>query len=114
MNWYQQRKNKYKNERTIYDGISYASIKEANCARDLDLRKKGKDIKDWSSQIPFGLLVNEKKICRYIVDFQIIHKDNSVELVECKGYATRDWKIKKKLFEATVLKEHPKWIYTIV
>jgi hypothetical protein len=44
---------------------------------------------------------NGKKYRRidYVADFEIHHLDGSIEVVDCKGFETTDFKIKKKLFE---------------
>jgi hypothetical protein len=35
----------------------------------------------------------------YVADFEIHHLDGSIEVIDCKGFETTDFKIKKKLFE---------------
>jgi hypothetical protein len=35
----------------------------------------------------------------YVADFEVIHRDGSVEIVDVKGFETPDFKIKRKLFE---------------
>jgi hypothetical protein len=44
---------------------------------------------------------NGKKYRRidYVADFEIHHLDGSIEVIDCKGFETTDFKIKKKLFE---------------
>lgn len=112
MVWFQQkfprRKNKYNARSSVYNGVYYHSQLEAGFARDLDLRKKAGDIKDWKRQIPIDFYIEKKilnlkegiKICRYYVDFQIIHNDKTIEWVEVKGFQTDLWRFKWKLFEA--------------
>ena len=57
--------SKYKNVRTTYNGILYHSKKEADTARDLDLRVKSGDLTYWIRQVPFDLPGG----VRYIADF---------------------------------------------
>lgn len=92
--------SKYGARKKEYNGTVYASAFEAKYAAQLDWRKKARDIKDWKSQITFNLTVNKTLICKYIIDFVIIHNDDSTEYIETKGFETRDWKIKRKLFKA--------------
>jgi len=100
MAWYQYGGSKYKNKTCEYNGILYASKKEAAYAQELDLRKKVKDIKDWKRQVKLNLDVNGYHICNYYVDFLIEHNDGSEEIVEIKGMVLDVFRIKWKLTEA--------------
>jgi hypothetical protein len=71
-------------------------------------------VESWERQIRFHLTVNGEKICDYIVDFLVRYADGRKELVEIKGFLTRDAAIKIKLFKATFLRDHPEIIYTII
>jgi hypothetical protein len=77
------------------------------------LRLRAKDIAGWERQFKVELWVNGKHICDHKVDFRIHHNDGTFELLEAKGLETRDWKIVRKLLEATYLQEHPDTIYTV-
>lgn len=52
------------------------------------------------------------KITSYKVDFRLEHNDGSLELIECKGYETNDWKIKWALlscfsgYKLTIIKQN--------
>ncbi|HQI42384.1 MAG TPA: DUF1064 domain-containing protein [Ignavibacteriaceae bacterium] len=92
--------SKYGSRKKEYNGTVYASAFEARYAVDLDWRKKAGEIKDWRGQVTFNLIVNNILICKYIIDFVIIYNDGSKEYIETKGFETRDWKIKRKLFQA--------------
>ncbi|MBZ5618488.1 MAG: hypothetical protein LAQ69_07160 [Acidobacteriia bacterium] len=48
------------------------------------------------------------------VDFPVEHNDGSFELVETKGFETRDWKMPRDEIEVLWLPEHPDYIYTVV
>lgn len=108
------RKNKYNNHTCQYGGSIYDSIKEADYAQELDFRLKAKDIKSWRRQIPIDLVVNGYKICTYKVDFEITHNNKSKELVEIKGFETPEFRLKKKLIEATFLHENPEYSYSLI
>lgn len=51
--------------------------------------------------------LNGRLVTRYIIDFVLHMRDGSVRLVEVKGFATPDWKIKWRLLQAMV--DDPVW-----
>ena len=85
-------------------GIIYHSIKEKNHAALLDSLKTAKDPKErvtaWERQCAMPMLVNGKLICTLFVDFRVIYGDGRIEYHEVKGFRTRDFVIKEKLFRA--------------
>lgn len=96
------------NIRTEYNGVMYHSIKEADYARQLDIRVKGKDIKSWQGQVAFPIVINGEPICKYIADFVVVYPDGRQEIIDVKPFDKRTgkfllkdiYKIKKKLVEA--------------
>ena len=108
------RTSKYKNIKQTYNGYSYHSKAEAAYACELDLRVKAKDIKSWDRQKKLELYVYGTKICNYYIDFEVIHNDDSVELIEIKGFKTNVWLLKWKLVNAIWKKEHPKIKISVV
>ena len=106
--------HKYRAKRTIVDGKAYPSKLEASYGKNLGMLERGGAIKSWRQHPTVGLYVNDKLICNYALDFEIIHNDDSVELVEVKGFKTRDWAIKWKLFEAIWEVDHPEVKRTLV
>lgn len=112
--WRQRSWNKYGAKKQNYGGILYHSKFEAGYARDLDLMLKAGEILGWSRQIKISLDVNGRHITNYYVDFEIQHKDGTVELIECKGFETEIFRLKRLLLEATYLQFHPEVKYTIV
>lgn len=99
---YYQRKrwNKFSNKKTEYNGIYYDSIKEADYARELDLRVKAGELTHWERQVPIDLVVNGQKVCTYKIDFVEYWTNGSIVYVEIKGFETPEWKLKWKLFDA--------------
>lgn len=94
---------KYHAKRTVYNGVSYHSQREANYAAELDNRVRAKDLKEWRRQVPIRLFVNGQKICTYHIDFLEINNDGSEVYTEIKSVMTaklRDFKIIWRLFEA--------------
>jgi hypothetical protein len=114
MTWYLKKGNKYNNTPQMHNGNRYDSKKESSYAKELDLRIKAKDIKGWERQVPLELRVNGYLICKWKIDFKIIHNDDSVEWIEIKGFETYDYIIKRKLFEALKDDISPGSILTVI
>lgn len=112
--------NKYGAKRTVAkDGIKRDSKYEAAIADELYMRKQAKDIADYDSQYKVEMCayradgsiafkVNHK------VDFRVHNNDGSYTLLEAKGYATDDWKWRRRLLEEIWLPEHPEYTYEVV
>ena len=100
----QDRKSKYGNLKTEYNGYVYMSKKEANYAQELDYRKKEKNIEkrvlNYEKQVPFQIILNGKKICKYIADFKVFYACGRVEIIDVKGVRSNVYILKKKLVEA--------------
>ena len=100
--------NKYKAKKTEYNGRDYDSIKEANYAKLLDSKRTA--IKDSERvvtvdyQVPYPIIVNGVKVCRYIADFVVVYADERREVVDIKGFrggqAYAMFRLKKKLVRA--------------
>lgn len=86
-------------KRTIRGGRSYHSKKEADFAQILELMKKAGEIKSIKPQKKIRLEVYGSFVANYYIDFEVIHKDNSVEWIEVKGFETEVWRLKFKLVE---------------
>jgi len=99
------RKNKYNNKKTMVDGITFDSKKEAKFYEELKLLKAAGEIKEIELQPMFVLLEKEEdrvtgRGIKYYADFKIIYADDSVEVVDVKGRKTNVYKLKKKLLLA--------------
>ena len=113
------KKSKYSNRKTILDGITFDSVKEARRYQELKLMEKAGKICDLRLQVPFmltptmsepverygkrgqrikdGLKVIERE-CKYIADFVYIDTETGEKVVEdTKGVKTEAYKIKRKL-----------------
>ena len=97
---WRKQNNKYGAVATKFNNIVYHSKKEARYAQDLSLRKKAGDIKDWKRQIPFKLIVRDKLVATYIIDFAVLNNKDEWEYIEVKSHGTETpyWKLKYKLF----------------
>ncbi len=106
---------KYHAIRTEYNGYFYDSKFEAQTAMGLDWRLKAGEIKAWTRQFPIEISSPHtgELIVRTKVDFRIEHNDGSFELLEAKGFETRDFGLLKKLIEMLWLPEHLDYTYTL-
>jgi hypothetical protein len=96
---HRRKRSKFGNIRTEIDGINFHSKKEA--ARYLVLKEAlaAGEITDLRLQVSHQIIVNGKKICRYISDFEYL--ENGLPIVEdVKGRLTDVYKLKKKLMAA--------------
>ncbi|OGF30763.1 hypothetical protein A2300_04005 [Candidatus Falkowbacteria bacterium RIFOXYB2_FULL_35_7] len=114
MIWHIKKKNKFGAILKEYNGVVYHSKREANYAKDLDTLKKAKEIKGWRRQVKISIDINGFHICNLIVDFEVTNNDESVELHEVKGFETAVYRIKKKLINATYLKNNPSVKYVVI
>ncbi|MCC9090707.1 DUF1064 domain-containing protein [Bacillus pumilus] len=97
--------NKYGARKTVVDGITFDSKAEARYYEQLKWLKQAKQIKDFSLQPRFELQEAFKKNDKtfrkieYIADFLIINLDGSKEVIDIKGMETKEFAIKRKLYE---------------
>lgn len=104
MNYYKQNKpSKYRNKKTVIDGITFHSKKEAVRYQELKMLEKAGVISGLTLQPKFEICDrvkwNGKTIPKkfYIADFQYI--ENGVEIVEdVKGMITSVYSLKRSLF----------------
>ena len=95
---------KYNAKKATFDGITFDSKAEMNRYCELKLMEKAKEISHLTLQPEFLLLegfrYKGKKIqsMKYIADFQYIEKDGTEVVEDVKGFKTKEYNIKKKLF----------------
>ena len=106
---YSSSRSKYGAKKTIVDGIKFDSKWEAERYGQLKAMEKAMFIRDLELQVPYDLIVNDIKICKYIADFRYKKESNHtitddeyyIEVVEdTKGFETQEFKLKKKLMKA--------------
>lgn len=96
------KKNKYNARKTVVDGITFDSQKEAEYYCQLKLRKKAGEITDFELQPVFILQekyrLNGKTIraMKYKADFKVFYPDGRVEIVDVKGYRNQLYRNKIK------------------
>jgi len=92
-------RSKYRNKRTVVDGIPFASAREAKRWGELTWLEAAGKIRDLERQVPFELRVKGVLICRYRADF--VYVENGERVVEdTKGFNTREYKMKRSLMLA--------------
>ena len=110
--------SKYGNKKVEVDGIIFDSKKESNIYLDLKAKKASGEIKDFSMQVPFELIPNQKELktvfdkkgrpvnkekvvelaVKYVADFVVYDNDGEVTVVDAKGFkGNQAWIIKRKL-----------------
>ena len=102
-------RSKYGSKKTIVDNIKFDSKWEAERYGQLKAMERGGVVTDLELQVPYNIIINDIKICKYIADFRYKKESNHtitndeyyVEVVEdAKGFETPEFKLKKKLMKA--------------
>lgn len=99
--------SKYGNRKTEVDGIVFDSKREAARWQDLLLLLRAGEISELQRQVRYELIPaytngRGKKIRKmeYVADFVYLDKRELEVIVEdAKGYRTKDYQLKKKIFE---------------
>jgi hypothetical protein len=100
---------KYRNKKTVLDGITFDSMREANRWRELCLLQKAGHIRDLERQVSFELAPGVKFAgakraqppLRLIVDFRYTDlKACAVILEDAKGIETQVSRVKRHLLKA--------------
>ena len=96
--------SKYGNKKTVIDGITFDSKKEAERYCELRLLLRSGRIKDLRLQVPYEVVPSVKihgvkqRAVKYIADF--VYTEAGREIVEdSKGVRTREYVIKRKLMK---------------
>lgn len=87
--------SKYRANKTSIDGHTFDSLKEANYYSELKLKLKANEINGFCIQPTFILAPGLK----YKADFVVFNTDNSYDVIDVKGYKTKEYIAKKKMFE---------------
>lgn len=98
--------NKYKAKSREIDGHEFPSLKEADFYLIYkEMLKRGEIVK-LELQPKFTLIPSFKgrdgkteKSVNYTADFRLTYPDGNVKVIEVKGYKTRDYVIRRKLFK---------------
>jgi len=98
--------NKYGAKTTVIDGHEFPSRREAEYYLIYKSMLQHGEIKDLQLQPRFELIPayttsTGKKVrpCHYTADFLLIYPDGRKRVIEVKGYRTRDYQLRRKMFE---------------
>ena len=104
------KKSKYRAVKTVIDGITFDSKKEAKVYGVLKMRERAGEISHLKLQVPYRwdeiccIDINDTREPfmrfnrKYIADFVFIEK-NEVKVIDVKGFRTAEYKKKKKIVE---------------
>ncbi len=101
----QPSKSKYGNKKTVVDGITFDSKAESIYYNQLKWLKNARQIKSYKLQPRYLLQEGFKKNGKYFrpiyykADFEVINLDGSTQVIDIKGTITKEFAIKRKLFE---------------
>lgn len=93
------RRAKFGNKKTVIDGITFDSKAEATRYSVLKVLQAAGVVADLRLQVPYDLIVNGMKVCRYIADF-VYTMDGRTVVEDVKGMRTPEYKLKRKLMLA--------------
>lgn len=102
----EKRRPKYGNRKTVVDGITFDSAKEARRWGELRLLEKAREIDSLTRQPRYRIMVGGIKVCDYVGDFRYYsHRPENNGLTELvvedvKGMKTAVYRLKKKLMLA--------------
>lgn len=103
-----KKRNKYNAQKTVVDGITFDSRKEADYYCQLKILKRAGEIKDFGLQQRYELQPTFKKngtthrSITYVADFVVVNNDGTTDVIDVKAarsFKTDVYKIKKKMFE---------------
>ena len=92
------KKNNYFN--TPKSKLGFDSKFEERKYIELTHMMKNKEIKEFWCQYPLDLIVSDHLVGKYIMDFVLLHNDDTFELLETKGMATQLWAYKYRILKA--------------
>lgn len=101
-----RKQSKYGNRKVEIDGLTFDSKAEALYYSKLKKMHERGEILFFRTQPRYRLLDGFEKDGKrhrpidYIADFEVHHKDGSIEVVDIKGYKTDVFRIKEKMFNA--------------
>jgi hypothetical protein len=93
------RQRKYRNQPTIIAGRRFDSKAEAMRYLQLLSLVQAGEIEQLECQVRYPLKVNGELICTYVADFRYL-TSGLIVVEDVKGFATREYKLKKKLMLA--------------
>lgn len=95
--------NKFGNIRTVVDGLSFDSRKEARRYQELLLLRHAGEVASFECQPRFVLVVNGVTLGHYTPDFRVVYASGEVVIEDVKGgqaTKTAAYRLRRKVFEA--------------
>ena len=105
--------SKYRAKKTVVDGITFDSKKEADFYCELKMLRMAGEVIDFERQVTFELQPKFKysgkteRAIKYIADFVVHYNDGRTVVVDVKGDKTDVYRIKRKM----LLYKHPDMIF---
>ena len=105
--------SKYRAKKTVVDGITFDSKKEADFYCELKMLRMAGEVIDFERQVTFELQPKFKhsgkteRAIKYIADLVVHYKDGRTVVVDVKGDKTDVYRIKRKM----LLYKHPDMIF---
>ena len=93
---------KYRNVKTVVDGITFDSKKEANYYGKLKLLQKSGEVISFERQVRYNIVIDGQKICAYVADFVVVWSKSGIKVIDVKGISTPIFKLKQKLMKAVL------------
>ncbi len=97
------RRPKYRNKKTVVDGVKYDSAKESRRGQELKALAAAGSISNLILQPRYSLIVKGIRVCSYVGDFSYLDETGTLVVEDVKGKFTRtlsEYRIKRKLMLA--------------
>jgi hypothetical protein len=95
---------KYRNRKTMLDGMMFDSAAESRDWAELNLRVRAGEIRNLRRQVVFKCTWNGVDICKYVADFAFEEKREGEwhpVIADTKGFETALFRLKAKIMLAT-------------
>lgn len=95
--------SKYRAVKATADGIVFDSKKERDYYCYLKMLQQAGEVEDIRCQVEYELQPKFKhggktiRAIKYIADFVVTNKDGTVDVIDVKGFRTKEYMLKKKI-----------------
>ncbi|WP_245384542.1 DUF1064 domain-containing protein [Rhizobium leguminosarum] len=96
------KRSKYGATKTMVDGITFDSKREAAYYSELKIREKAGEVSGLALQRPFPIIINGQSVGKFLSDFAFIDhtQEDRLRVIDVKGMDTPLSKFKRKCVEA--------------